>query len=57
MRYRRLSERTASLRAKLRDIAPFYLEGRVTGLSGLVVDIDGLNGQVSVGDHLRLVLT
>jgi flagellum-specific ATP synthase len=27
----------------------------VTGLSGLVIDIDGLSGQVSVGDHLRLV--
>jgi len=30
------------------------LEGRVTGLSGLVVDIDGLSGHVSVGDRLLL---
>ena len=55
MRHRSLSERRAELQAKLRDIAPFCLEGRVTGLSGLVIDIDGLSGQVSVGDHLRLV--
>jgi flagellum-specific ATP synthase len=30
------------------------LEGRVTGLSGLVVDSDGLSGHVSVGDRLLL---
>jgi flagellum-specific ATP synthase len=30
------------------------LEGRVTALSGLVVDIDGLGGHVSVGDRLLL---
>ena len=30
------------------------LEGRVAGLSGLAVDIDGLGGHVSVGDRLLL---
>ncbi len=47
-------ERSAVCRAQLHDIAPIRLEGRVTGLSGLVVDIDGLNGYVSVGDRLSL---
>ena len=31
-----------------------HLEGRVIGLSGLMVDIDGLGGHVSVGDRLIL---
>ncbi len=30
------------------------VEGRVTGLSGLVVDVDGLSGLLSVGDRLTL---
>ena len=38
----------------MHDIAPIHLEGRVTGLSGLVVEIDGLSGHVSVGDRLSL---
>ena len=38
----------------MRDIVPLQLEGRVSGLSGLVVDIDGLSGHVSVGDRLLL---
>ena len=41
-------------RLQLHDIAPMRLEGRVIGLSGLVVDIDGLGGHVSVGDRLML---
>ena len=47
-------ERVAACRAGLRDIAPLRAEGRVTGLSGLVVDIDGLSGHVCVGDRLLL---
>ena len=50
----RLLERSISCRAKLRDIVPNRLEGRVVGLSGLVVDIDGLSSHVSVGDRLSL---
>lgn len=49
-----LLERSASCRARLRDIMPHRLEGRVVGLSGLVVDIDGLSSHVSVGDRLSL---
>jgi flagellum-specific ATP synthase len=49
-----LLERSADCRAKLREIAPNRLEGRVVGVSGLVVDIDGLSSHVSVGDRLSL---
>jgi flagellum-specific ATP synthase len=38
----------------LRDIAPLRVAGRVTSLSGLAVEIDGLAGHVSVGDRLLL---
>src|SRR5580700_3205789 len=55
MRYTTTLERAAAGRAGLRDIAPLQIEGRVSGLSGLVVDIDGLSGHVCVGDRLLLV--
>src|SRR3984885_7864987 len=55
MRYVTTLERAAAGRAGLRDIAPLQIEGRVSGLSGLVVDIDGLSGHVCVGDRLLLV--
>ena len=54
MRYTSLLERSAACQAQLHEIAPVRLEGRVIGLSGLVVDIDGLGGHVSVGDRLLL---
>lgn len=54
MRCTTLVARTAACRARLHDIAPLRLEGRIAGLSGLVVDIDGLSGHVSVGDRLLL---
>jgi flagellum-specific ATP synthase len=54
MRCLSLIERSAASRALLHDISPMRLEGHVTGLSGLVVDIDGLGGHVSVGDRLLL---
>jgi flagellum-specific ATP synthase len=54
MRYSSFLERSTVCRAQMHDIAPIRLEGRVTGLSGLVVDIDGLSGHVSVGDRLSL---
>ncbi|MGC1410043.1 MAG: hypothetical protein WA864_13995, partial [Acetobacteraceae bacterium] len=54
MRYTTTVERAAAGRAALRDIAPLQIEGRVSGLSGLVVDIDGLSGHVCVGDGLLL---
>src|SRR4051812_15756019 len=55
MRYATLLERSIACRANLQAVAPVRLEGRVTGLSGLMVDIDGLCGHVSVGDRLILV--
>jgi flagellum-specific ATP synthase len=54
MRCTSLSERANTCRARLRDIAPLQLQGRVAGISGLVVDIDGLSGHVSVGDRVLL---
>jgi flagellum-specific ATP synthase len=54
MRCTSLTERSAACCAGLRDIAPLRVEGRVAGLSGLVVDVDGLSGHVSVGDRLLL---
>jgi flagellar biosynthesis/type III secretory pathway ATPase len=55
MRLTSLIKRSAACRAALHGLSPMHLEGCVTGLSGLMVDIDGLGGHVSVGD--RLVLT
>ena len=54
MRCTTLIDRTAACAAKLRDIGLPCLEGRVAGLSGLAIDIDGLSGHVSVGDRLLL---
>ena len=38
----------------MRAIAPLALKGLVTGLSGLMVDVEGLGSLVSVGDRLVL---
>ncbi len=54
MRYTSFQERTTACRAVLSALAPMHLEGRVIGLSGLMIDIDGLGGHVSVGDRLAL---
>ena len=40
MRCTNLPGRNAACRARLHDIAPLCLEGRIAGLSGLVVDIE-----------------
>ena len=55
MRHTSITERSESCRAKLRQIAPFQLEGRISSLSGLVIDIDGLSGHVSIGDRVQLL--
>jgi flagellum-specific ATP synthase len=47
-------DRVLACRARLREIAPLHLEARILGLSGLVVDVDGLGGHASVGDRLLL---
>ena len=38
----------------LRSLAPLRVQGRVTGVSGLVVEIDGLNGHAMIGDRVNL---
>ena len=53
-RLARLAERAADCSAGLHDIAALQIEGCVRGLSGLVIDIDGLAGHVAVGDRLLL---
>jgi flagellum-specific ATP synthase len=54
MKYLPLAQRGSVCRDALRHIAPIRIAGRVTGLSGLVIDIDGLGGHLSVGDRLML---
>jgi len=54
MRKVSLLERIAASRTSLHAIAPISLEGRITALSGLVIDVDGLGGHSSVGDRLLL---
>jgi flagellum-specific ATP synthase len=54
MRRVSFSERGALSLARLREVASLRIEGRVVGLSGLVVDVEGLAGHVAVGDHLLL---
>ena len=55
MRCTSLAERAFACRSRLRDIAPVQLRGQIAGISGLVVDIAGLSGHVSVGDRLLLI--
>lgn len=47
-------QRVVACRVRLREIAPVSFEGRVVGVSGLLVDIDGLAGSISVGDRISL---
>src|SRR5690242_20481645 len=47
MRYMGFLERSAACGARLREITPAVLEGHVTGLSGLIADVDGLGAHVS----------
>jgi flagellum-specific ATP synthase len=54
MRHSALASRAATCAVALRRIPPLRLAGRVSGISGLVIDIDGLAGHVSVGDRLLL---
>ena len=44
MRHESFHDRSAACQGALRTLAPMHLEGRVSGLSGLMVDIDGLGG-------------
>jgi flagellum-specific ATP synthase len=54
MRQSTLAAQAESCCAALRRIPPLRLAGRIAGISGLVIDIDGLAGHMSVGDRLML---
>ena len=54
MKQTSLAARASSCSAAIRAMSPLRLEGRVSGLSGLVVDVDGLSNHLSVGDRLTL---
>lgn len=55
MRQSNLVKRSVLASAHMRACRATRIEGRVGGVSGLVVDIDGLNGLVSIGDRVRLL--
>lgn len=54
MRLASFLERASGCRAQLEQITSLRLQGRVTAVSGLVVEVDGLTGHLSIGDRLRL---
>lgn len=54
MRRNSLVIRANTAAARMRVCQPARIEGRVGGVSGLMVDIDGLNGLVSIGDRIAL---
>ena len=55
MRQTNLVYRSSVCRAQIRQVAPLRIQGRVADLSGLIVEVDGLTGQVTVGDRLDLL--
>jgi flagellum-specific ATP synthase len=54
MRRASLSERCSQAADSLARLPPFQLEGRVTGMSGLVVDVAGLSNHLSMHDRVLL---
>ncbi len=54
MRLASFADRVAACRADLARLPELRLEGRVAGVSGLVVEVDGLIGHLSLGDRLVL---
>jgi flagellum-specific ATP synthase len=54
MRQTSLAERAVVCGALMRQIRPLQIQGHVVNLSGLIVEVDGLAGQVTVGDRLDL---
>ncbi len=55
MRRSNLVKRAEIAAARMRSCQTARIQGRVGGISGLVVDIDGLNGLVSIGDRIALL--
>ena len=54
MRHSHLIQRASACRHRLSRLPDLTIQGRVSGVSGLIVDIEGLSGHASVGDHLEL---
>ena len=54
MRQINLTEKMDACGTMLRGIAPLAITGRIVSVSGLVVEVAGLTGQVFVGDQLLL---
>ncbi|MSO99893.1 MAG: flagellar protein export ATPase FliI [Acetobacteraceae bacterium] len=54
MRQNNLIEKIVLSSARLREIAPLTISGRIASVSGLVAEIAGLTGQVFVGDQVLL---
>jgi len=55
MRQSSLVKRAEIAAARMRSCQTARIQGRVGGISGLIVDIDGLNGLVSIGDRIALL--
>lgn len=55
MRRSNLVFRCNAVAAHMRACHPTRIRGRISGVSGLIVDVDGLNGLASIGDRLTLV--
>ena len=54
MRRTGLAEKLNHAGARLRDIPPATVAGRIASAAGLVAEVAGLTGQVFVGDQMRL---
>lgn len=54
MKQTSLALRAESCRAGLRALAATRIAGRVSGIAGLVVNVDGLAGLAAVGDRVRV---
>jgi flagellum-specific ATP synthase len=49
-----LNQRLAAALATCRDLPPFTLSGRVAGVMGLAIEVEGIAAHLSVGDRLNL---
>ena len=49
-----LSSRLDAVRASLSDVSAFHVSGQVSGISGLAVELSGLDRHVAVGDRILL---
>jgi flagellum-specific ATP synthase len=54
MRHSSLDFRIKQAAARVHSLHALRIQGRVVGIAGLVAQIDGLNGLVSVGDRIAL---